>query len=34
MIAASAMQKPNAIPVFHARGISKVYHMGEVDVHA
>jgi putative ABC transport system ATP-binding protein len=23
-----------AAPVFHARGITKVYHMGEVDVHA
>jgi putative ABC transport system ATP-binding protein len=34
MIAASAMQKPNAIPAFRARGLSKVYDMGEVDVHA
>ena len=34
MIAASAMQKSNAVPVFRARGLSKVYHMGEVDVHA
>jgi putative ABC transport system ATP-binding protein len=34
MIAASARQKPNAIPMFHARGLSKVYHMGKVDVHA
>src|SRR5688572_7923210 len=23
-----------ALPVFHARGLTKVYHMGEVDVHA
>jgi hypothetical protein len=32
--AAPAPQKPTAIPVFHARGLSKIYHMGEVDVHA
>jgi len=32
MIAASAVHKQN--PVFHARGLSKTYHMGEVDVHA
>ena len=30
----AALRKPAAIPVFHARGLSKVYHMGEVEVHA
>ena len=27
-------QKPNSTRVFHARGLSKTYHMGDVDVHA
>jgi putative ABC transport system ATP-binding protein len=27
-------QRPNSTRVFHARGLSKTYHMGEVDVHA
>jgi ABC-type glutathione transport system ATPase component len=27
-------RRPSEIPVFHARGLSKIYHMGEVDVHA
>ena len=27
-------QKPTEIPVFHARGLSKIYRMGEVEVHA
>ena len=30
----AAARRPNAIPVFHAKGLSKIYHMGEVDVHA
>ena len=34
MIAASAVQKQNPTRVFHAHGLSKTYHMGEVDVHA
>jgi putative ABC transport system ATP-binding protein len=25
---------PSGLPVFQARGVTKVYHMGEVDVHA
>jgi putative ABC transport system ATP-binding protein len=29
-----AQVSPSATPVFMARGITKVYHMGEVDVHA
>jgi putative ABC transport system ATP-binding protein len=32
--AAAILQKPTAIPVFHARGLTKTSHMGEVDVHA
>lgn len=31
---AAAVRKPGEIPVFHARGLSKIYHMGEVDVQA
>jgi len=31
---AAAARRPNAVPVFHAKGLSKTYHMGEVDVHA
>jgi putative ABC transport system ATP-binding protein len=34
MAANSVEQDRKAVPVFHARGLSKVYHMGEVDVHA
>ena len=34
MIAASAVQQEKHARVFHARRLSKVYHMGEVDVHA
>jgi putative ABC transport system ATP-binding protein len=34
MATSSAEQGPNAVPVFHATGLSKTYHMGEVDVHA
>jgi ABC-type glutathione transport system ATPase component len=34
MIAASAVHKQNPTRVFHARGLSKTYHMGEVDVQA
>ena len=30
--AARALAK--SVPVFHARSLSKTYHMGEVDVHA
>ena len=28
------MPKPDSTRVFHARGLSKTYRMGEVDVHA
>jgi hypothetical protein len=31
---AVAARRPNENPVFHAKGLSKTYHMGEVDVHA
>lgn len=31
---ATLVQAPATIPVFRARGLSKVYHMGEVKVHA
>ena len=34
MITVSAAQRENPAWVFHARGLSKTYHMGEVDVHA
>lgn len=30
----TVVQEPAVIAVFHARGLSKTYHMGEVDVHA
>jgi putative ABC transport system ATP-binding protein len=30
----SAVLAPTAVPVFHARGLGKTYHMGEVEVHA
>lgn len=32
-IVAAAAQAQNAIPVFHAKAPSKIYHMGQVDVH-
>jgi putative ABC transport system ATP-binding protein len=31
---AISKQSPPSAPVFHARAITKVYHVGEVDVHA
>jgi putative ABC transport system ATP-binding protein len=31
---AEVARGPNAISVFHAKGLSKTYHVGEVDVHA
>jgi putative ABC transport system ATP-binding protein len=31
---AAAAQQPDAIPVFDARGLSKINGMGEADVHA
>ena len=34
MIAPTAVQAANVSPVFHARGLSKIYHMGDVEVHA
>jgi putative ABC transport system ATP-binding protein len=34
MSAVPAMSPPVAEPIFRARGLSKTYHMGEVDVHA
>ncbi len=34
MIAKAVQQEPNRTRVFHARGLSKTYRMGEVDVHA
>lgn len=34
MIVDAVQQEPNRPPVFHARGLSKTYRMGEVDVHA
>jgi putative ABC transport system ATP-binding protein len=34
MIAIPPDQDRKSVPVFRARGLSKVYHMGEVDVHA
>lgn len=34
MIAKAVSQQRSAIPVFRARGLSKTYRMGEVDVHA
>lgn len=30
----ASLQTQAAVPVFHARALSKIYHMGEVDVHA
>ncbi len=32
--AATVVHESTPIPVFHARGLSKIYHMGDVDVHA
>ncbi|HEX5819934.1 MAG TPA: ABC transporter ATP-binding protein, partial [Gemmatimonadales bacterium] len=34
MSAVPVMSPPAAEPIFRARGLSKTYHMGEVDVHA
>ncbi len=32
--AETVRHEPDATAVFHARGLSKIYHMGDVDVHA
>src|SRR4029079_9907803 len=34
LMPATGAEQPNAAPVFHARGLSKTYAMGEVEVHA
>ena len=34
MIETTAVQAANVSPVFHARGLSKTYRMGDVEVHA
>ena len=34
MIGPTAVQAANVSPVFHARGLSKTYRMGDVEVHA
>ena len=34
MTAPTVVQAANVSPVFHARGLSKIYRMGDVEVHA
>ena len=34
MVGPTAVQAANVSPVFHARGLSKTYRMGDVEVHA